>query len=117
MKKLLVIAVVAGLAEPASAGEWVTERIIEVSPRTQRIITLRAPRVKLRARRQTVYEQFTPHPVCYSAWKVDAEYGGPSGICVPAPFREVYEALAPYGSKQAGEFYRELDRDHFGSSD
>jgi hypothetical protein len=115
VKKLLVIAMVAGLAEPASAGEWVTERIIEVSPRTERIITIRPPRPRLRVRRQTVYQVFT-HPTCHYAWKVD-EYGGPSGICVPGPFREVYEALAPYGSKQADEFYRELDRDHFGSSD
>jgi hypothetical protein len=118
VKKLLVVAMVAGLAEPATAGEWVTERIIEVSPRTQRMITLRAPRPRLRARRPTVYQTFT-HPVCHYAWKVDTPElsGGPSGICVPEPFQEVIEALAPFGSKQSDVFFREVDRDHFGSSD
>jgi hypothetical protein len=53
-------------------------------------------------------------PECRYAWR---EEGGPSGNCVPPRQRNVIEALAPYGSKLAGEFYRELDRDKFGSND
>ena len=109
MKALLSIALGLGLIGCASevrAAEWVnvavTERVIQIRPK-KRIW-------------RDVYYRYTPR-VCRYAWRVD-EYGGPSGICVPGPYRGTTRAsLAPYGSKRAGEFYREVDADHFGSSE
>lgn len=93
-----------GCASEVRAAEYVTERVTEV--------------IQIRPKRKRwldVYHR-TTHRVCHRAWRVD-EYGGPNGICVPPPYRDHLKALAPYGSKLAGEFYREMDRDHFGSND